>query len=156
MDYEEKYKEALERARALRNEAIEKEYAVDYIKDYETIFPELRESEDERIRRNLIKFLTCIKEISKSGRTTLAIRKEDAEMCECFLDYLKKEKVQKPAEWSEEDKAMIECLIRHTQKEFDELCNDRYGHQEIISDLKESCRERMNWLENRLKSFCPS
>ena len=62
----------------------------------------------------------------------------------------------KPAEWSEEDEEMIERLIRHTQKEFDELCNDRYGHQEIISDLKESCRERMNWLENRLKSLRPS
>lgn len=64
-------------------------------------------------------------------------------------------KEQKPAEWNEEDKEMIERLIRHTQEEFNELCNDRYGHQEIISDLKESCRERMNWLENRLKSLRP-
>lgn len=54
MEYEKKYKEALERARALRNEAIEKEYAVDYIKDYETIFPELAESEDERIRKDIV------------------------------------------------------------------------------------------------------
>ena len=52
--YEKKYNEALERARALWREAIEKEYAIDYLKDYETIFPELRESEDERIRKILI------------------------------------------------------------------------------------------------------
>lgn len=61
----------------------------------------------------------------------------------------------KPAEWSEEDEKMIERLIRHTQKEYDELCKDSFGHQEIISDLKESCRERMNWLEKRLKSLRP-
>ena len=61
---------------------------------------------------------------------------------------------EKP-EWSKEDKEMIERLIRHIQEEYDELCNDRYGHQEIISDLKESCRERINWLENRLKSLRP-
>jgi hypothetical protein len=58
-------------------------------------------------------------------------------------------------EWSEEDEKMIERLIRHTQEEYNELCNDRYGHQEIVSDLKKSCRERMNWLENRLKFLCP-
>ena len=70
-------------------------------------------------------------------------------------ELIKRGELQKPVEWSEEDKAMIERLIRHVQEEFDELCNDRYGHQEIISDLKESCRERMNWLENRLKSLRP-
>lgn len=70
-----------------------------------------------------------------------------------FIAGQKKE--QKPAEWSEEDKKMIERLIRHEKEVFNELCNDRYGHQEIFSDLKESCRERMNWLENRLKSLRP-
>ncbi len=62
---------------------------------------------------------------------------------------------QPKQEWSEEDEKMIERLIRHTQKEYDELCKDCFGHQEIISDLKESCRERMNWLEKRLKSLRP-
>ena len=49
MNYKEKYNEALERARALRQEAIDKEYAIDYVKDYEAIFPELAESEDVRM-----------------------------------------------------------------------------------------------------------
>ena len=111
MDYEKEYKEALERARALRNEAIENGYVIDYIKDYETIFPELRDSEDEMTRRNLIKFLTTIKEISESGRTTWVVRKDDAEMCKSFLSYLEKQKEQKPAEWSEEDEEHLKSII---------------------------------------------
>lgn len=82
MDYEKKYKEALERARALRNEAIEEEYAVDYINDYETIFPELRESEEERIRKELINFI-----LYRAGRVLL-----DKETEHRFVAYLEKQK----------------------------------------------------------------
>ena len=54
-DYEKLYKEALERARKLYNEAKANEYTSD-MEDYEAIFPELKESEDERIRKSLITF----------------------------------------------------------------------------------------------------
>lgn len=54
--------------------------------------PEFRESEDERKRKSLIKFLTDIKEISESGRTTWAVRKEDAAKCKSFIAYLEKQK----------------------------------------------------------------
>ena len=54
----------------------------------------VRGNDDERIKKSLIKFLTDIKEISESGRTSWAVRKEDAEMCKSFLDYLGKQKVQ--------------------------------------------------------------
>ena len=60
MDYEKKYNEALERARALWPEAIEKEYVDDYLKDYETIFPELREGREsyenvaEEMRKQIV------------------------------------------------------------------------------------------------------
>ena len=95
MDYEKKYKEALERAKkALRAANDTGEDVVEFI------FPELAESEDERIRKTLIRFFANIKEISESGRTTWAVRKEDAEMCKSFIAYLEK---QKPVEWSEED-----------------------------------------------------
>lgn len=62
----------------------------------EKMFPMLRESKDDRIRKSLIKFLTDIKEISESGRTTWAVRKEDAEMCKSFLAWLKKQKESLP------------------------------------------------------------
>lgn len=58
----------------------------------EQLFPELRESEDEGIRKSLIKFLTAVKVISESGRTTWAVRKEDAEMCKSFIAWLEKQK----------------------------------------------------------------
>lgn len=57
MNYEKKYKEALERARDFKNGEIHRACEVgENIMDY--IFPELAESEDEdeRIRRDLINF----------------------------------------------------------------------------------------------------
>ena len=56
MDYEKKYKEAFERARKLYNDAKANEYKSD-MEDYESIFPELAESEDERIRKEIISAL---------------------------------------------------------------------------------------------------
>lgn len=58
----------------------------------EEMFPVLKESEDETIRESLIEFLTEIKYLSESGRTSWAIRENDAEMCKSFLDYLEKQK----------------------------------------------------------------
>ena len=63
MDYEKKYKEALERARKLYKDAITLQLEQD-MKDYETIFPELAESEDERIRKMLI---SLVKNWDKGG-----------------------------------------------------------------------------------------
>ena len=97
----------------------------------------------------------CVTRAEKSAKNEEEL--QNAVTAEKWLKEIKFKYYVHPVkqEWSEEDEKMIERLIRHTQKEFDELCNDRYGHQEIISDLKESCRERMNWLENRLKSLRP-
>lgn len=55
--------------------------------------------------------------------------------------------------WSKEDKEMVASLIRHFVSQFDELCHDRYGHQEIVSDLKESCREKIHWLKKLQKQM---
>ena len=81
MNYEKAYKEALERARKLYHAAKVLEYEQD-IKDYEEIFPELRESEDERLRKTTIAFLKdfaeqgyenaveCIDWLEKQGEPT--------------------------------------------------------------------------------------
>lgn len=53
MDYEKKYKDALERARELKNK-LEKNCSLATSTGIESIFPELAESEDERIRKELI------------------------------------------------------------------------------------------------------
>lgn len=72
-----RYEEALERARA--------GVPID------EVFPELKESEDERIRKNCIHFLGLQK----------AHHADTSEIDEC-ISYLEKQKEQKPAEWSEE------------------------------------------------------
>lgn len=54
MDYEKLYKNALERAKNLRKDAIDMEENL-LAKQCEIIFPELEESEDEKIRRTLIR-----------------------------------------------------------------------------------------------------
>ena len=55
---------------------------------------------------------------------------------------------QKPTEWSDEDERLRKSCIAHIEDELERIRNDKYGHSEIISDLKESCRERINWLES--------
>lgn len=56
MNYEQKYKEALERAKA-EQETFLKRGNISAKTAIERIFPELRESEDERIRKEIIQFL---------------------------------------------------------------------------------------------------
>lgn len=55
--------------------------------------------------------------------------------------------------FTNEDKEMVACLVRHFEKELDELHNDKYGHQEIVSDMKESCREKIDWLAKLQKAM---
>ena len=49
--------------------------------------------------------------------------------------------------YTDEDKEMVARLIRVFEHDLEELHNDKYGHAEIVSDLKESCREKIDWLE---------
>ena len=49
--------------------------------------------------------------------------------------------------FTEEDKEMVARLIRGFEHDLEELRHDQYGHSEIVSDLKESCREKIGWLE---------
>ena len=67
-----------------------------------------------------------------------------------LADWLKslKDRVQPKQEWSEEDETMRNICIRHIEDELERVRNDKYGHSEIISDLKESCRERIKWLKS--------
>lgn len=113
----------------------------------ERLFPELKESEDETIRKSLIEMVhdTTGDELW----VDYGIHKEET------LAWLEKQGEQKTAEWSEDDIEMIDRLIRHCEKEHDELCNDRYGHQEIVSDLKMSCRKRLAWLESLRNKVVP-
>lgn len=79
------YDEALEKARKLYNDAKANEYTSD-MEDYESIFPELAESEDERIRMALVEyFAPPVPFTEVCGMPVQKIR-----------DWLEKQKEQKP------------------------------------------------------------
>lgn len=199
------YDEALERARRIENGEGDWRYSdlIEITPALTEIFPQLRESEDERIRKWLI---DDIKRRS-IGWTHSEFTGEQ------ILAWLEKLKEQKPVEWSEEDEKiactilnllcsqvtyvtgqgttsgkqfptyakerdwlenrikslrpqpkvewnkqdvdMLNWLIRCCEKEHEELCNDKYGHQDIISDLKCDCRKKWDWLESLKNKVVP-
>ena len=80
MDYEKAYKDALERARKMMNS---KRSVVIGKQALETIFPELRESEDERIRK------MCITSVNIAASADGGLLHHEAKQC---LDWLEKQK----------------------------------------------------------------
>lgn len=95
----------------------------------ETLFPELKESEDERIRKNCIHFLKLQKEHHAST----------FEIEECIA-WLEKQGEQNPT-WSEEDKDMVDNIfkaIQHLLKE-----NDSWGFLEDCFDWLKSIKNRV-------------
>ena len=90
MDYEKSYKEALERARDIKNGNPNSSTANVVC---EEIFPELKESEDERIRKELIELIA-----KHCGKT-----------CEMYL-WLEKQGEQMIT-WSREDEIMLKDAL---------------------------------------------
>ena len=84
-NYEQEYKKAFEAAKGLHDagNALTK-------KQMEIVFPELAESEDERIRKWLVDYFTRIGEKNWIHREFT---------CKQIVAYLEKQKEQKPAEW---------------------------------------------------------
>ena len=101
MDYAKRYNEALERAKKLRDgfDGYTANVAI-----IEQIFPELKESEDERVRKKIIEIIRMV-----SGPDCDVYLSEKGQ-AEC-LAWLEKQKEQKPAEWSEEDQLNLNWVI---------------------------------------------
>lgn len=86
MDYENKYKEALERAKKIHSET-----SFDYDRCIvEKVFPELKESEDEKVRRELLAFLK--ENLEKGGN---AEETWDSEGLERWITWLEKQRQTK-------------------------------------------------------------
>ena len=103
--YEKKYKKALEKAKESYHRFEGKTVHYDLVKlDLEDMFPELKESKDERIRKELLSWLK-----SKDGQT-LPIDKYNA-----AIAWLEKQGEQKSA-WSEEDEKMRQETIDWFEK----------------------------------------
>ena len=91
MDYEKAYKDALERARKLYRGAVILQLEQD-IKDYEEIFPELADSEDEKIRKKLICFVENWKNRDyNSSFDDFPIFTSNSDECDRILAWLEKQ-----------------------------------------------------------------
>ena len=156
MDYEKAYKEALRKAK----ETLEKSPAKDVARTViEHFFPELRESEDERTRKEILKALRGIStglqyaifltegkkqrwiawlEKQKDKMTTEEYEQSDlfklklrTKYCNGYQDGIA-QKEQKPAEWSEEDEMYLSQAIETLEHE----------NYSILADKLKSLRNR--------------
>lgn len=124
MNYEKAYKEALERAREFQ-----KSKDGLCVLTAESIFPELRDSKDERIRKALVRF-------HKSTIDVDGIKGED------IIAWLEKQG-EKKATWGEDDEKIITALMQGLR--YHQLFNPTFGevpNAEIIAWFK-SLKERL-------------
>ena len=167
------YDDALERARKIHNEIINNEI-IGFPSQIIEIFPELRESEseDERIRKELIDFLRSpfIKENLTDEKVApwldwLEKQKEPtteelyAEAGTTENEYIantmkmvramrEKQKEQKPAEWSEEDEKMRNLAI--------EWAETMSGQFRFVDMDSTDFRKIVAWLKSLRPSWKPS
>lgn len=100
MNYEELYNEALERARAIYQGKYKPEIAATIAETLQSIFPELKESEDEKIRKEILDY------IAKSTG------------CERCVAWLENQGEQKSAEWHREDEQNLNACLGFIPHEF--------------------------------------
>lgn len=90
--------------------------------------------------------------LRSGAHTSQRIREEWANWLKSLKDRVQ---LHPKYEWSKEDIDMIDWLIRCCEEEHEELCNDKYGHQDIVSDLKRDCRKKWDWLESLKNKAVP-
>lgn len=126
------YDEAIKLAKEILNSGSYDEETIEYV------FPELKESEDERIRKELI---GLVKEIKAQPLKRL-------EDYDAYIAWLEK---QKPAEWSEEDEDMLILIEGAFSDYLDYVQEDKSltKHQTIAT------KDRLCWCCTWLKSLRP-
>lgn len=120
-------------------------------------------SEADTDRNRLVSWVNSLKdrvipqEWSEEDLEHLEIAEESCQFLNKIetVNWLKSIRPQKQQKWDKHDIEMIEWLIRCCEKEHKELCNDRYGHQDIVSDLKRDCRKKWDWLESLKNKVVP-
>lgn len=134
MDYEKRYKEALEKANAAHKDEDRHLKAT-----LERIFPELNENEDERIRKMLIEFFSKGAEYNSS---TNGISDKD------IISWLEKQGEQKPVSITDE---WIEDYWQH-EKVNNPYSHDKgeeiqFDHQGFVRFCKKYCKKPTAWSE---------
>lgn len=127
------YDEAIGKLQGLINNANKQGHIIIRVEDIENTFPELKESEDERIRKVLAGFFKSYKEQGTCGSETF-----NGIPTENILAWL--EKQGKKSVWTDNDRIMAFTLLRDVEQ-MTHLSNK--GKNERL--------EWLNTLEDRLK-----
>lgn len=137
MDYKEKYEQALDNLMKIKAANKDNKELVDFI---EYKYPELIESEDERIRKELIE---CVKGIYK-GCCTEEARKER----NMYLAWLEKQEEQKSIsvtdDWIEDYWQHKKVNNPHSYNKGEEI---QFDHQGFIKFCKKYCKKPATWSE---------
>ena len=126
-DYKEKYEMALEKAKKFIEENPLVQNLNTWIKE---IFPELKESEDKRIKEEIIEYLE--RTIPHHHRDEVLKSKE-------WIDWLEKQGDEQKSIWTDNDKTMAFTLLRDVDQ------------MTYIS--KEGKNERIGWLNSLEEKF---
>lgn len=139
MDYEKKYKESLEKAREIikdyENRGL-KDNLFYANEDFEAIFPELKDSEDERIRKKLISHFKSLLVESSKQECNDFLNKEFKE----YITWLEKQGEQKPGNMSIKEKA--HQIAWETSKHYDPLLSKEGWCEMAALDMA-------SWLEKQ-------
>ena len=149
MDYKEKYEQALERAREIikdyENRGL-KDILFYAKEDFEAIFPELAESEDEKIRKALIRFHKSTIDVDGIKGEDIIAWLEKQEGCE----YIKKE-------WTASDAVTLKELIDFLENGTAKLQHDltRYANWLKIqfTPIEKKSEQKSTWSEEDEEMF---
>ena len=160
-DYKKKYEDALAVAKTVMNNAYEQETKTACTE----IFPELKDSEDERVRRIITETIFCTYGDSQEYLDVIDWLKKqkeqptDEEMLRTLhLEYEKgvadtiakyEQKEQKPAEWSEEDEKPFNDVLSGLKYAYEDLRNNK------SFDSAKDIKEAFDWMQARVKYFRP-
>lgn len=140
MDYKEKYENAIRTIKNILDHTDEnyicKHFTKPDIKSlFEQVFPELRENEDEKIRKELIERLKWELDGAEQQDAAGCSRQKDIEMFKRGIAWLEK---QKPIEWTSEDEANMDAVWK--------ACGQVYGikYQCILGDWLKTLRPQEN------------
>ena len=145
MDYEKKYKEALEIAQKLYQDCPNgKNDRLYHTTDLEKMFPELCESEDEKIRKELIEH---VKDQQSSFISAPDCRdkyeEEENDKYNAWIAWLEKQGEQKLA-WSEEDEKEYKYVLKFVDNILNNCGNKKdYEHCKRCYDWLKSIKQKI-------------
>ena len=98
------YDEAIKKLRSLHDDYDTISTLIEVKEELEEIFPELKETEDEKIRKELL-------EHCKNQAKPYIDTGNKCPQIQSWIAWLEKQGEQKPVEWNEEDDYMLESII---------------------------------------------